>query len=163
MCRSTFCFLLSTSFLSALSSFPVPSFSSFHNFSQEFRLFPSPYLPVVRFDDELTQDDFAPFLIHRAIGAEAERIGMRRSAVEPENSIVIRILPRNEQQLLMLQTIESQFDGNSVLDFWTRSLYVNKPVDIMVPRKFYDSRFKFWMERNKLIDQHSIMIPNVKR
>lgn len=106
--------------------------------------------------------DFLPFQAHElpSTGRSSPSHGGRMLWNE-SRSIVVRILPKNMKQLLTLQKVESL--GNPVLDFWTSARIVNKPVDIRMVRTFYSLRFKDWLSRNGLIDEHQIMIPDVER
>lgn len=110
--------------------------------------------------DELTDQDF----IHYKQFLEERREKRNVNETQEElNSIVVRIIPESNQKLLILQYLQSKFDGNSFLDFWTSSRFVKKPVDLMIPSTFYEYRFKSWLQNNGLIHQHRIMIPNVDR
>ena len=62
----------------------------------------------------------------------------------------------------MIQELEKEFDGNSDIDFWRNPTFIDKPVDIKIPRLFYDIYFKPWLQINHLINQHSIIISNVE-
>lgn len=149
--------LLISSFLphSICSSFnDLNSSSSFHPL-QSFSPSSSLHHGTI---DELTDQDF----IHYKLFLD-ERRKKRNANGTQEESIVVRIIPESNEKLLILQYLQSKFDGNSILDFWTSSRFVNKPVDLMIPSTFYEYRFKSWLQNNGLIHQHRIMIPNVDR
>ena len=139
--------------LNSSSSFPSSSFHPFQSFSPSSSLHHGTI-------DELTDQDF----IHYKLFLEERRKKRNANETQEEsNSIVVRIIPESNQKLLILQYLQSKFDGNSILDFWTSSRFVNKPVDLMIPSTFYEYRFKSWLQNNGLIHQHRIMIPNVDR